>query len=269
VQEAQELADAGDPAYAWQIDPGPDDPGPALSPPGGPEIAQRFLREKLGWEEFLINQYDVGYEGVLSSGGESWIALQYLRCAPGETNPIYVVEANAEYGHACAPTLDEYHYEMVRLDLSQVGGQHPDGIWVVSRWSTTTAPPFEQTDPEAAEAAATAKLEEFLRARLSGEGAEGLIAVVGELGGEIPLLYATTSGARYERYELERVRGPEWPHGDTRFVVRLFADDGATVVEQQIDWRRDWRTDFPGCCEQLLAYERNKTTENGEPPVVP
>ena len=34
-------------------------------------------------------------------------------------------------------------------------------------------PPFTQTDPNAAEAEATGRLEDFLEARVAGEGAEG------------------------------------------------------------------------------------------------
>jgi hypothetical protein len=46
VQEAQRLADAGDPRYTWQVFPeGP--PNPRMD-----EFFARFLREELGWEEF-------------------------------------------------------------------------------------------------------------------------------------------------------------------------------------------------------------------------
>ena len=53
---------------------------------------------------------------------------------------------------------------------------------------------------------------------------------------EVPLLYATTDGAPYERYEIERVSGPRWPYGEMEFTVRLIADGGGTVVEQRIAW---------------------------------
>ena len=51
---------------------------------------------------------------------------------------------------------------------------------------------------------------------------------------EVPLLYATTTGAPYERSEIERVSGPHWPYGEMEFKVRLFAEGGETVVEQLI-----------------------------------
>ena len=51
-------------------------------------------------------------------------------------------------------------------------------------------------------------------------------------GQKIPLLYATTSDAPYERSEFELVQGPVWPSGWMEFKVRLFAEGGETVVEQ-------------------------------------
>ena len=71
---------------------------------------------------------------------------------------------------------------------------------------------------------------------------------------DIPLLYATTSGAPYERYEIERVDGPRWPYGNMTFSARLFADGDATVVEQKI------RSDSSGG----LWMDTNATTENGQ-----
>ena len=67
----------------------------------------------------------------------------------------------------------------------------------------------------------------FLAARIAGKGAQKYLSVPEKA---IPLLYATTSGARYERANFGRVRGIKWPYGLTAFRVRLFA--GATVVEQ-------------------------------------
>ena len=61
VRQAQELADAGDPDYAWQVD-------PALvgdSAPWGAEILDRFIREGLGWEEFRTgNMYASAEESL-------------------------------------------------------------------------------------------------------------------------------------------------------------------------------------------------------------
>jgi hypothetical protein len=123
---------------------------------------------------------------------------------------------------------------------------------VVNRWRRT--PSFGQADPVAVEAGATERLEEFLAARIAGQGAEGRVRVEADAHVDVPLLYATTSGARYERYEIERVEGPRWPNADLTFAARLFAGD-ATVVEQAI------RSD-----ESLqLSLHANATTENGQP----
>jgi hypothetical protein len=139
----------------------------------------------------------------------------------------------------------------VSLDLSQLDRRGPDGIWVVSRWAMTA--PFAQADPRVVEAEATARLEDFLRARIEGEGAEGYVDVE-----EVPLLYATTTGAPYERFELERVSEPQWPYGDMEFEVRLFAEGGETVVEQQISLRN-----------ARLLHSAPRTTENGRPVAAP
>jgi hypothetical protein len=116
--------------------------------------------------------------------------------------------------------------------------------------------PFAQADPAIAEAEATERLEEFLAARIAGNGAEGYVQVFNS--GTVPLLYATASGAPYERYEIELVDGPRWPLGAGIFTVRLFADDGATVIEQEIHW-----TPTDG-----LWMEAHATTENGQPAVL-
>ena len=53
---------------------------------------------------------------------------------------------------------------------------------------------------------------------------------------DVPLLYATTTGSPYERYEIELLEGPFWPYAGMTFSTRLFADGGATVVEQKVWW---------------------------------
>ena len=162
------------------------------------------------------------------------------------------------YGGGCAPTIDEFRYEAVSLELSQPDRQGLDGIWVVSRWTTTR---FAQADPSVVEAEATARLEEFLRARIEGEGAEEYVEVFDFFGGseDVPLLYATTTGAPYERSEIERVGGPHWPYGEMDFTVRLFAEGGETVVEQLIQLVNEG----PG--RQILWHGASSTTENGQP----
>ena len=250
VSVAQKLADSGDPAYAWQIDRQLSE-GPATIEQGARvELIDRFLNDVLGWEAYLLR--DVG-EGVAPDFSYSaFTGQQYLRCAPGRTNPLYPPSAAPNQGEQCAPTIDDVHYESVSVDLAQLDRQGPDGIWVVNRWRQTA--PFVQADPTVVEAQGKQRLREFLAARLAGKGAEGLVAF-GQDVVEVPLLYATTSGTPYERYEIERVGRSRWPDGSTVFSVRLFADTEATMVEQAFLWHGTGR---------LWIYE-DATTENGQP----
>ena len=257
VQQAQEAADVGDPGYAWQVDSRLAAEDPWLVWDGRGELVTRYLREELGWEEFALNPF----KGVGNPDGASIEDLAYIRCAPGETNSLYSNDPTSSLDD-CAPTLDELRYESVSLDLTQPGKQGATGIWVVSRSALT--PPFAQVKPPTA--GATALLEDFLQARVDGDSAEGYVTVNGgwEMPG-LPLMYATTSGAPYERFEIELVGGPDWPFGNMRFKVRLFAEGGQTVVEQLI------KVDNEGGLK--LAYspdgDTSPTTENGEPVAVP
>jgi hypothetical protein len=258
VRAAQERADAGDPDYTWQVDAqlAGDDYGKWERLYNGQvELVDRFLREVLGWEAYMQN--------LLVGGADNSLTDQrFLRCAPGRTNPLYPPQPDSpQGGESCAPTLDELTYESVSLDLVQPDRQGPGGIWVVSNWRPTT---FAQADPAVAEAKATQRLEEFLAARIAGRGAEGHVDVYADwLGREVPLLYATTSGAPYERFEFERVDGPRWPYGGyITFSVRLFADDGATVVEQEIN--SHWDGGVSVGIEGALGMA-STTTENGQP----
>jgi hypothetical protein len=244
VRVAQELADAGDPDYTWQVDARIVEDDLWIEERHHVELVDRFLREVLGWEAYRLN----GFEGMARNGVyDVFFDQRYLRCAPGRTNPLYP-------GEECAPTIDDLHYESVSLDLAQPDRQGPDGIWVVNRWRLTA--PFAQADPAVAEAQATERLEEFLAARIAGQGAEGHVQVHPDI--EVPLLYATASGAPYERYEIERVDGPQWPDGGMTFSARLFADGDATVIEQEITWDQS----------DGLWMDANATTENGQPVVL-
>ena len=264
INEAQEGADAGDPRYTWQVDPN-------LAAQGEPfdaEIFARFLREELGWEEFLgVNL--MGYTVLKNSYDD----IRFVRCAPGRTNPLY---PNDPQAGGCAPTIDERHYETVDIDLAQLARKGPSGIWVVTRWTMQPAPdadvitPFydfaerqiEQVAPPT-DAEVTGFLDAFVQARIDGEGAEGYLHPLPWYTpvGEIPLLYATSSGAPYERYEIERLEGPAWPHGYLMFKLRLFAEGGNTVVEQTFYLYRD------GDGRLGLNDFGERTTENGK--VVP
>jgi hypothetical protein len=258
VQEAQRLADAEDPTYTWQVDAHLAGDDEALVTErlnsGQVELVDRFLREVLGWEAYQHNAF-------VDGAGDALTGQQFLRCAPGRTNPLYPPQPDSRNrGESCAPTLDELTYESVSLDLAQPDRQGPGGIWVVARWHPTT---FAQADPAVAEAQATERLEEFLAARIAGRGAERRVDVYTDwVVREVPLLYATTSGARYERYEFERLEGPRWPFGgDITFSTRLFADDG-TVVEQQIE--SHWDAGRSVGIEGGLGMS-SPTTENGQP----
>ena len=74
--------------------------------------------------------------------------------------------------------------------------------------------------PRVEEAEATALVEDFLQARIDGDGAEELAEFAEGSTRldrpEIPLLYATSTGAPYERSEFELVDGPRWPRGEMR-----------------------------------------------------
>jgi hypothetical protein len=250
VQQAQESADAGDPDYTWQVDPRLFTDDSWIEEHGQIELVDRFLREVLGWEAYALNPF----EGMARNGVyDVFYDQRYLRCAPDRTNPLYPPGPEPAWGELCAPTLDDFRYESVSLDLAQLARQASDGIWVVSSWRPTA--PFAQADPVAAEANATERLEEFLAARIAGNGAEGYVVV--EPNADVPLLYATTSGATYDRYEVERVEGPRWPDGQMTFLVRLFADDDATVVQHEISLYQGG-----------LWLDANSTTENRQPVAV-
>ena len=255
VREAQRLADEGDPRYTWQVTPKAD--------PSTVEILTRFVREELGWDYYL------GPSQLGSASGPGEMEAAFIRCAKGETNPLY---PNDPIGGSCAPTIDGFRYETVQINASRPLEQGPSGIWVVDSWTLfprseepvahTIQDPFgrqaEQVTPPT-DAEARAVLREFLEARLDGEGAEGLVHDV-EV--EIPLLYATTSGATHERYEIEFVSGPVWPTGWMQFKVRLFAEDDDTVVEQYfiVDFDDDGSL---GLEYKNFANDDLATTENG------
>lgn len=257
VRAAQELADAGHPGYAWQVDAqlASGDGWSHLARPGRVELVDRFLRDELGWEEYLFSVWQ-GTDGDGASDGVHRGSV-FLRCAPGRTNPLYPRET-------CAPTLDDLRFETVSIDIAQLDRRGPDGIWVVSDWRMMA--PFTQTDPDVAEADATALLDEFLAARVAGGGAEGYVAVTGGEShlalDEVPLLYASSAGAPYERFEVEHVSGPRWPYGEMEFRVRLFADGGETVVEQPISFHEAGGRLRP-------MSDATETTEDGRPVVVP
>jgi hypothetical protein len=267
VRQAQELANAGDSRYTWQRG-GARWWQPWQNHPNDSEIFARFLEEELGWEGFLwahhqfLHHEFAHHEGVVSGD------VVYIRCAPGLTNPLYLTDPE---GSGCAPTIDELRYETVKINVAQLASESPGGIWVVTGWEMIE--PFEQIAPPT-DAEVTALLEAFFQARIDGEGAEEFADVSEDdpfaserVDREIPLLYATSTGASYERAEFELVDGPVWPSGEMQLEVRLFAENDATVVEQLFFLERD-ETGGLRLVHDFQPMGREgplpATTENGE-----
>ena len=176
-------------------------------------------------------------------------------------SPAYTCDDGSEPEALSGPPLEEQLRNLTFL-------HHPETDTLTdnfgSVWTREGADPSpEPTTSPPSEAEVTELLNGFLEARVAGEGAQQYLAGPEE---DIPLLYATTSGARYERAEFEQVRGIEWPYGNMAFKVRLFAGD--TVVEQLL---------FAGTDRPLeLTYQQDgfathiaPTTEDGQPVAMP
>ena len=136
-----------------------------------------------------------------------------------------------------------------------------------SVWTREGADPSPEPTTQPSEAEVTELLNGFLEARVAGEGAQQYLDDPEQ---DIPLLYATTSGAPYERAEFERVPGIEWPYGFMAFKVRLFVGD--TVVEQLFFMPYDDPEYFPADGRLGLEYQPHgfgtdiaPTTEDGQP----
>jgi hypothetical protein len=274
TEEAQRLADAGDPAFTWQLAPelatppeGEGFPFPGQDAADGAQIVARFFRDVLGWDRYMT----VARRNPWWYGEAGWTFVR-IRCGPG-TNPVY---PDDPHGGDCPPTLDVTHYETVSLTLTQPIRTGPTGIWVVTGW--TEFPPsgapasdlryhewvdrqYEQVVPPT-EAELAQALEAFLSARVAGEGAEAYMTepfLWWQARPRVPLLYTTTEGHRYERFEIANVGVPRWPAGVSTVTVRLFASGGQDVVEQDL-------VVWPGSDGQLtMDAERGNTKENGEP----
>jgi hypothetical protein len=273
AQEAQRRADAGDPAFTWQLAPElatPPEfetaPIPERDAADGAEILARFLRDVLGWDEYVT----VARRDPYGYGDAGWSFVR-IRCGSG-TNPLYPNDPN---GGDCPPTIGDTHYETVSLMVTQPVRSGPSGIWVVTAW-TELAPSeepasdlryhewvsrqYEQVVPPT-EAELVGALEAFLSARVAGEGAEAYMTEgYYSPRPRVPLLYATTEGHRYERFEIGSVEGPRWPAGVYAVTVRLFARGGQDVVKQ------DFAVWLGSRGQLTMATDgRVATTENGEP----
>jgi hypothetical protein len=250
VEEAQELADAGDPDYTWQLEPNME----SMEPGQVPELLARVVRKGFGWEEFAL----VGSSGTAESEGVQAVGFQLIRCEPGMSNPLW---PNDPVFGECAPTIDDFHYESVEIFVAQPRKQGPEGIWVASAWSELD--PFEHLAP-ITDVEITAIVEAFLQARIAGEGAEQYLGSPDDLQHfETPLLYATSTGAPYERAEFEIEDGEIEDQGPVGgaigLKVRLFTEGGQTVVEQTFELEAQngrW---------VIYQHEGDQTTENGVP----
>ncbi len=137
VRQAQELADAGDPRYPWQVDP---DRWlePAQHHPFDTEFFAHFLENMLGWEGFRW------VEGMAHPDGLDPGDVVFVRCAPGEADPpLYQSDRDLR---GCAPTIDGLRYERVKINVAQLARQGPNGIWVVTGWAMIE-PAVENTSP--------------------------------------------------------------------------------------------------------------------------
>lgn len=205
VRAAQQLADAGDPASTWQLDPtlAYDEEPTRDQQPWIAGVVARFLEEGLGWEKFR------SLSGlVYAPGGGFYAELVFIRCVPGETNPLSPLYAEIPPEiRTCAPTIDEFTYDTVTLDISQPARLGRAGIWVVDQWHKLPPNPdvsgFHLVSPDwttgqvaqvapPSDAEVTELLDAFLRARVAGEGAEQYVLRETEessFDDEVPLLY--------------------------------------------------------------------------------
>jgi hypothetical protein len=279
VRAAQQLADEGDPASTWQLDPNLayDDEPTRDQQPWTAGVVAKFLEEGLGWEEFR------SLSGlVYAEGGGSYFELVFIRCAPDQTNPLSQLYAEIPPDiRTCAPTIDQFTYDTVTLDIRQPARRGPAGIWVVDEWHKLAPNPdvfvFHLVSPDwttgqvtqvapPSDDEVTELLDAFLRARVAGEGAEQYVLRESEeasFDDEVPLLYTTTGGAPYERFEIERGQGPVWPNGWTDYKVGLFAPDG-TVIEQYF-----YVVSQDGRLWVVHRQWERMTMENGQPAAVP
>lgn len=179
-------------------------------------------------------------------------------------SPVYTCDDGSEPQALSGPPLQEQLRNLTyvhdpRTDVLTVG---PGSVWTRVLGEAPSPEPTTPPSPPS-EAEVTALLNGLLESRVAGEGAQQYLDVPEQ---DIPLLYATTSGAPYERAEFEPVRGIEWPYGWMAFKVRLFAGD--TVVEQLLFIGRDgppWLEYQPDGFGTDIA----PTTENGQPLAMP
>jgi hypothetical protein len=229
AQYAQQRADSGDAAYNWQVDSGQDT-----------HVPQRFLQEQLGWARaaYVGTSYDPPDHSGQDYEAKA-VYFYFVECGPSGINPLYPHVAPAQSapsvggpllsdGAHCAPTIDKTHYHTVKVRTEQPARRGRTGIWVVTEYQDDQ--PYVQTPPPS-EADVRGLMEAFLAARVAGTGAE---TYVGSIGSDTAVhldLYTTSSGSRYQQFEITSLSGPEWPLGTFRLLVLLTAQDGTSVEE--------------------------------------
>jgi hypothetical protein len=220
-REAQRLADAGNSDLEWQTDPRQEG-----------LVAIRFATQELGWKGEIVG----GIEYVERPGApveQAWDAeavLWYLlRC--GGPNPLYPTDVR---GSRCGPTIDATAYEVIEVRGEQLVRRGPGGIWLITDWRSVRGDDLEigvQAIPRSLEHAERI-LMRFLDARLAGSGAEQLFTCCESDADVDLLLYRTSGGSRYLRYDFNPMRGgPAWPDGEWYFRINLYARDGTVVTE--------------------------------------
>jgi hypothetical protein len=173
-------------------------------------------------------------------------------------SPVYTCDDGSQPEALSGPPLEE---QLQNLTFTHDPGTDTLTDNFGSVWTREGADPSPEPTTSLSEAEVTELLNGFLEARVAGEAAQQYLNVPEE---DIPLLYATTSGAPYERAEFERVRGTEWPYGWMAFKVRLFAGD--TVVEQLFFTGSDLGLEYQ---PDGFGTDIAPTTENGQPVALP
>lgn len=198
AERAQEAADGGDERYRWQLS------------ADGAQVALRFVRQELGWENF--EGFDLSARGEVRRH-------RLIRCAAG-SNPDY---PNID----CAPGKDR-GYPAVYVTLERFLRKDEAGIWIVSHVA-----PTEVAQPEPASVGVVRKMVSmFMTRRISGRGAEEFLSREGrrEFGRANPL-YSPAEGSPNADYEIVFVGGPLWPYGTFEVGVRMILESGASVED--------------------------------------
>ena len=206
--QAQELADAGDPRYTWQVDPPLAGPTYVEAPSRGLEDLRPIppRRSSVGKSAGGMRRSPIP-EGSRPAGRAVTGSLSGPRRA-GRTPPIRATRRSSD----ARRRLDELPYETVNFIVTQLGRHGPSGIWVVTGADMCRAgiaaggaPPLRRRDP----------LRSFRRSSSRGLTVrepridDYPLATLLSHDQEVPILYATSGGSPYQRYrESIALQGP-------------------------------------------------------------